>query len=374
MPSKTLRKEIMGKVRNVVVKVGTALLTGDDGRLDRALINRLVRQLAEVQKRGIRVTLVTSGAVGAGVGRAELPGRPRTLPMLQAAAAIGQPALMSLYERAFARYGLHAGQVLLTRSDFENRTRYLNISNTLEALFKLNAVPVINENDTIAVDELDRFADNDTIAALVTNLLKADLLVVLTVVDGLLNREGALVDLVQRAEEVTSLVKRDRSVLGSGGMAGKLKAAKLVTDAGEAVVIANGRVPKVLLKLLDGKRVGTIFAPAQRKMRARQRWLIGAVRPAGRIEIDAGAAQALRQGGKSLLARGIVKVAGQFNKGAVVSVVTPDGVIIAHGVCNFSRAELERIKGLKSAEIADALGEKRPDEAIHRDKLVLTAG
>jgi glutamate 5-kinase len=294
--------------------------------------------------------------------------------MLQATAAIGQPALMSLYEKAFAKHGLHAGQILVTRTDFENRTRYVNICNTLDALHKLHSVAIINENDTIAVDELDRFADNDTIAALVTNLLRADLMVLLTVVDGVLNQEGHLVDLVEQIDDVRSLVKRDRSALGSGGMASKLTAAKLVTDAGEGVVIANGRESNVLIKLLDGKRVGTIFTPARRKMTARQRWIVGAVRPAGWITIDAGAVEAVCSRGKSLLARGIIQVSGRFKRGDIVRIVGPDGVTVAHGICNYSRAQLDRIKGLKSHEIADALGHKPYDETIHRDNLVLTAG
>jgi glutamate 5-kinase len=364
----------MSNVRSIVLKVGTALLTREDGQLDRALIGRLVRQVVELHERGVKVTMVSSGAVGAGMGRAEIAHRPRSLPMLQAAAAIGQPALMSLYERLFARHGLHVGQILVTRTDFENRTRYVNITNTLESLQRLGALAIFNENDTIAVEELDKFADNDTIAALVTNLLRADVLVLLTVVDGLLNQDGQLVDLVERIDDVQSLVKGDRSALGSGGMTGKLTAAKLVTDAGEGVVIANGREPNVLLKLLEGRRVGTIFTPAQRKMRAKQRWIAGAVRPTGRITIDAGAVEAVRSRGKSLLARGVMQVSGKFKRGDIVRILDPEGHTIAHGICNYSRSQLDKIKGLKSNEIEAALGHKTYDETIHRDNLVLTAG
>jgi glutamate 5-kinase len=294
--------------------------------------------------------------------------------MLQAAAAIGQPALMSLYERLFTKYGLHAGQVLVTRHDFEQRSRYLNISNTLNALNAMGAIPIINENDTTAVDELDKFADNDTISALVTNLLRADLLVILSVVDGVLNEKGQRVDFVERIAQVLPLIKKDKSTLGSGGMAGKLGAARLVTDAGEAVVIANGREPNVLLKLLDGRRVGTIFAPAPRKMSARHRWMRGAVSPAGRITIDHGAAEALLSNGKSLLARGITEVSGSFGRGAIVRIVTTDGETIAHGISNYGRTELDKIKGLKSGDIAAALGSKPFDETVHRDNLVLISG
>lgn len=375
MPSTALRKQLMSNVRSMVVKVGTALLTRDHGRLNHRLISGIAGQLAALKERGIKVTLVSSGAVGAGVGRAGLGDRPRSLPMLQAAAAIGQPALMSLYERTLARRGLHVGQVLVTRGDFEDRTRYVNISNTIAALHRLGAIPVINENDTTAVDELDRFADNDTIAALVTNLLRADLMVVLTVVDGLLDASGQLVDLVPAVDEQVRLLARaERSALGSGGMSAKLGAAKLVTDAGEAVVIAGGRKRDVLLRLLDGERVGTIFAPAPRKLSARQRWIAGAVRPAGTVVIDAGAAEAVHTRGKSLLTRGISGVEGRFARGAIVRITDPDGHTVAHGVSNYSSRELKKIKGLKSGEIVDVIGKKPFDEAIHRDNLVLIAG
>jgi len=375
VPSAALRKQLMANVRSMVVKVGTALLTREHGRLDRRLIGGIARQLAELQRRGIKLTLVSSGAVGAGIGRVGLPGRPRSMSMLQATAAVGQPALMSLYERTLARHDLHVGQVLVTRADFEDRTRYVNVSNTIAALHRLGAIPIINENDTTAIDELDRFADNDTIAALVTNLLRADLLVVLTVVDGLFNAEGQLVDLVPAVDQqVQSLARAERSALGSGGMAGKLAAAKMVTDAGEGVVIANGRKRDVLLRLLEGERMGTIFAPAPRKLSARQRWIAGAVRPAGTVVVDAGAAEAVRAQGKSLLARGITGVEGKFDRGAIVRVADPEGRTLAHGVSNYSARELATIQGLKSAEISDALGSKPFDEAIHRDNLVLIVG
>ena len=296
--------------------------------------------------------------------------------MLQATAAIGQPALMSLYEQTLAKQGLHVGQLLVTRADFEHRPRYVNISNTLAALHRLGAIPVINENDTTAVDELDRFADNDTIAALVTNLLKADLLVILTVVDGLLDSDGQLIDLVPTVDrEVQSLARAKRSALGSGGMTGKLAAAKLVTEAGEGAVIANGRQRDVLIRLLDGRRVGTIFAPAHRKLSARQRWIAGAVRPAGTVVVDAGAAEAIHTGGKSLLARGITRVDGSFDRNAIVRITDPVGHTLAHGVSNYNAAELDKIKGLRSTKIAAVLGQQQPfDEAIHRDNLVLIAG
>ncbi len=375
MPSTMLRQQLMKNVHNLVVKVGTNLLTDAAGRLDKAMINAIGRQLGLMSERGIHVTLITSGAVGSGMGIAGLTSRPRELPVLQASAAIGQPTLMALYARALSRFGMHAGQLLVTRDDFEHRSRYLNIRNTVGALHRLRAVPIINENDTTAVDELGRFADNDTIAALVANLIKADLLVLLTVADGLLNTEGQRIDLVPRVTpEVLKLARAEKSALGSGGMGSKLRAVSMVTEAGETVVIANGRERNVLLRLLEGERLGTIFAPAEHKMSARQRWLRSAVRPVGRLMLDDGATDAVLRKNKSLLPRGITAVTGRFERGAVVALVNPAGQTIAHGVVNYGSADLDRIKGLKSAEIAAALGAKPFDEAVHRDHLVVIAG
>jgi len=280
---------------------------------------------------------------------------------------------MGYYAKVFERYGLHAGQVLLTRTDFEDRARYVHIRNTIEALQHLRAIPIINENDTVAVDELDRFADNDTIAALLTNLLRADLLVILSVVDGLLDAQGQRVDFVPRVDEdALGLVRTDRSKLGSGGMGGKLTAARMVTEAGEAVVVASGRERDVLLRLLDGEHLGTIFAPAKRKISARHRWIRNAVRPAGRITLDDGAVLAVVRNGKSLLPRGITRVTGTFDRGAIVALVNAQGETIARGKSNFSSQELDKVRGRKSSEIAAILGGKTFDEAVHRDHLVLT--
>lgn len=375
MPSTAIRKQLMSKVRCLVVKVGTAVLTGNDGQLDKRRITHISGQLAALHKRGIRVTLITSGAVGAGIGLTGQAGRPKSMPMLQATAAVGQPNLMAIYAKALARHKIHVGQVLLSRHDFEERVRYVNIRNTIDALHRLKAIPIINENDTIAIEELDRFADNDTIAALITNLLRADLLVILSVVDGLLDGDGNRVDLVTYADDkAAGLVRKDKSSLGSGGMTTKLGAAKIVTDAGEPVVIANGRQNNVLLKLLDGGRVGTIFAPSSRKLSSRQRWLAGAVRPAGKIVVDAGAALAMLHKGKSLLARGITHVSGTFDSGTIVRVVNPEGRTVAHGITHYSHDELTRIKGRKSSEFAAILGRPETEEVIHRDNLVLTIG
>lgn len=371
MPSRELRDRIIRSARTVVVKVGTAVLAGPDGLPTTRRINALAGQIGALTARGLQVVLVSSGAIGAGVGRARLAGRPTDLPALQAVAAIGQPALMSAYERALVRHGLHAAQILVSRADFEHRPRYLNIRNTISALHKLKAVPLINENDTVSVEEI-RFGENDIIGAQIANLVRADLLIILSVVDGLLDADGRLVEFVPRVDDaVLSMATSDRSKLGTGGMITKLQAVRLVTQAGEAAMIANGRARDVLVRILGGEVIGTVFAPASEKLSSRQRWIGMTVRPAGVIRVDDGAAAALRRGGKSLLASGIRAVEGAFARGDVVDVSDEQGRRIARGKTHYSAKELDRIKGLKTAHIAQVLGEKPVDEVIHRNDLVL---
>jgi glutamate 5-kinase len=368
VPSTELRDRIVKSARSIVVKVGTAALTRADGTLNPNRISSLARQIAELKRRGRNVVLVSSGAIGAGVARAAMAGRPKHLPGLQAAAAIGQPALMSLYERTLARHGLHAAQILVTRSDFENRNRYLNIRNTINALHKLGAVPLINENDTVAVEEI-RFGENDIIAAEMANLVRSDL----TVVPGLLGADGRVIELVDNVSDGVLSLAQGKSELGTGGMLTKLQAVRLVAQAGEAAMVADARVRNVLLRIVDGEKIGTVFAPASKKLSLRQRWIGMAVRATGRILVDDGAAAALRRGGKSLLASGIAATEGAFKRGEIVDVIDSAGVRIARGKVNYAANELQRIKGLKSSRIAQVLGEKPFDEAIHRDNLVLLA-
>lgn len=371
MPSMKLRQEVLCSARKIVVKFGTALLTKDGGVLDTARIASLVRQVAELRRRGCEVTIVSSGAIGAGMGLVGMKSRPRDVAKLQALAATGQAALMQVYERAFARYGLHAAQILLTRSDVDNRIRYLNIRNTLANLYDLSAVPIINENDPVAVEEI-RFGENDVLSALVANLVEADALVILTVVDGLL-ADGQLVELVDTVDEnVFSLVTGGKSVLGSGGMATKLQAMRMVTDAGAIAAIANGRTKDVILRLLSGERLGTVFVPASHRMPARDRWIRMVARPAGKIQVDAGAVKALVAGNRSLLPIGVVGLSGRFQRGDVVQIVSPEGRELARGLVNYSAQELAQIKGLRSTKIAQALGAAPYEEAVHRDNLVLT--
>ena len=365
------RQDVFGKIRRMVVKVGTRALTGARGRLDEAFVLSLSRQIAEVFRSGTEVVLVSSGAIGAGMAELDLRSRPRTLPMLQAAAAVGQGQLMRTFHDAFARVGVKVAQVLLTRDDFHDRTRYLNIRNTLAALADCSALPIVNENDTVSVDEI-RFGDNDLIAALLANMVDADLLVLLTDVEGFV-REGRVVERLERIdEEVLAGAGGADDAIGSGGMRSKLQASAMVAGAGAPAVIAGARTPEVLLRLLAGERIGTLCAPARRRLSARRRWIGHAARSAGKIVVDDGAAEALLRRGKSLLASGIRGVSGRFPKGAAVAILDARGRQIARGLTNYSSDQIERIKGLKSSQIARVLGERPYDEVVHRNNMTVS--
>lgn len=371
MPGTAARIRIAERTRSMVVKVGTNALCEPTGRMKLSAVRNLARQIAAVRKRGVVVTLVTSGAIGAGLGELGLSQRPKTIPMLQAAAAAGQGQLMRTFHDVFARHDIRVAQLLLTRDGFSDRTRYLNMRNTLRALAECDALPIINENDAVAVDEI-RFGENDILSAMVTNLVGADLLVLLTDVDGVI-KEGRVLDVIEQVDDETmSLVRSERSSLGAGGMATKLAAASLVTKAGEVAVIANADEPNVLARLLDGETIGTVFVPAARKMSSRRRWIGQASRPSGKIVIDPGAANALLKRGKSLLPSGITAVSGRFAKGAVVSVVDTAGREVARGLTNYSAAQVDRIKGLRSSRIATILGDKPYDEVVHRNNMTLS--
>jgi len=371
MPSREIRERIVRSARRLVVKIGTHVLTDERGELDLRVVRSLCRQVSRLIEAGRQVAVVSSGAIGAGVGMLSLAGRPKRLPMLQAAAAVGQGKLMQIFEQALSRQGLHAAQVLVTRADFEDRRRYVNITRTLEALHRVRAVPILNENDTVAVDEI-RFGDNDVIAALTANLVRADLMVLLTVVDGLY-RGDELIDFVPRVQQdVLGVAQARKSTLGRGGMQSKLQSVLMATEAGVDVVIANGRRTDVLPKLiLKGDRLGTVFAGQARKIASRRSWLAWAVRPAGRITVDAGAVRALSAGGKSLLPSGITGVTGRFSRGAVVEVAGPDGKCFARGQVKYAADEISRIAGRKTTEIPQILGAAVADEVIHRNDLTL---
>lgn len=369
------RQQLLANVSSVVVKIGTQALCDAAGRLDTGIIEGIAADIASLQReRGIKVALVSSGAIGAGVAKMNLPRRPRDLPMLQATAAVGQSLLMNLFAAAFGPHNLHAGQILVTREDFENRLRYLNLRNCIHALQACNAVPIINENDAVSVDEI-RFGDNDLIAAHVTNLIRADLLVLLSVVDGLLDERGMVRDVVNEMDaQVMQLVRPEKSARGSGGMSGKLIAAGTVKTAGEPVIIANGKSPGILRRVLAGEPVGTLIVPPAKRLSSRSRWIGLTARERGSIVVDGGCVAALRDN-KSLLASGIIRVGGDFEPGDPVVIVDEAGQTVARGLSNYSREDVEKIKGHKSRDFAALLAsENYYDEVVHRDDLVIYAG
>jgi glutamate 5-kinase len=380
MPRDLVRDDVVLSSRTWVVKVGTSVLAAPDGTLDLARVHHLAEQVSAVAASGRRVALVSSGAVGAGLGRLGLAKRPHNLPQLQAAAAVGQAYLIRAYDEGFRRHGRHAAQLLLTHDDLDARARYLNVRNTLSALFAWDAVPVINENDTISVDEI-RFGDNDRLAAMVANLLGAELLVILSVVDGLYRADpgaggasaGEPIPLVRDLDDATlSLAGASTSTLGTGGMRSKLDAAGLVTRAGGSVIVASGRREGPLTAILAGEAVGTLFLARGRTQRARPRWIGLTARPKGHYVVDPGARAALESGHRSLLAIGVVDVVGEFDKGDVVGVRDAAGQEFARGLTNYAAADARRIRGLRTDQLRQALGSALYDEAIHRDNLVLT--
>lgn len=370
--------EIVSQAQTVVIKVGTNVLADSSGRLDRDRIQSLSDQLFRLrhsQKR--KVVLVTSGAIGAGVGRLGLGKRPTDLPQLQACAAVGQSALMLLYQQCLDRHGVSTAQILLTAGDFDNRVRYLNVRNTIHTLFEYGALPIINENDTVSVAEI-KFGDNDHLAAMVTNLLRAPLLVLLSNVDGLYSddpRSGTDVRLMETVphidESVTALAAGTRSSLGTGGMRSKLRAARLATAAGESVILANGETPDILDRIFAGEPVGTLFLPHGGDVPAWKRWLGFTARPRGIVRVDAGARRAMVEQGRSLLPVGVTAVEGSFGKGDVVSICNEGGEELARGLTNYSATDAARLCGKQTDEIASLLGNIPYHELVHRDNLVI---
>jgi glutamate 5-kinase len=367
----------LDRVRRLVVKVGSNLVASPAGGADPQRIAALAAEIAAVRA-GREVVLVTSGAIVTGTARLGLARRPRTIPEKQAAAAVGQSALMWHYEAAFAPHGIRVGQVLLTAEDISDRARYLNARNTLRALLRFDVLPIVNENDTVAVEEI-KVGDNDTLSALVASLIGADLLALLTDVDGLYTGDPALnatahkLDTVAAVtEEIERLVWDRAGRVSVGGMATKLAAAQTAAASGIPMIIARGTEPGVLKRLLAGEPLGTYFLPKAEGLAARKRWIAFAVPPQGRLTVDAGALQALTHQGRSLLPSGLVDVEGDFGAGEVVAVVSQaDGKEFARGLVNFDAEELRRIRGAKTRDIEARLGYKGEDEVIHRDNLVI---
>jgi glutamate 5-kinase len=372
------RQQIAAASRLIVVKVGSRVLTGADGLLDIARVESLGRQIATLAGSGRQVVLVSSGAVAAGMGRLALPKRPTELAHLQAVAAVGQSCLIEAWDRSLRDRGRHAAQVLLVAEDLSDRTHYLNIRNTLRTLLEYGAVPVINENDTVSTAELrTSFGDNDQLAALVASLLGAQLLVLLSDVAGLYDRdpghpEARVVANVDRiGMEIEALIRDRPGCLSKGGMASKLEAARIVTETGGHCIIAGGREDDVLERLCRGEAIGTLFHGRPATVSAWKRWLGWSAEARGSLEVDAGAREAIVAGGRSLLAAGITGLDGDFRAGDVVTIASGGGSAFARGLANYPAADLARIAGLRTDRIAAVLGYCPYEEVIHRDNLTV---
>jgi glutamate 5-kinase len=370
------RRKNLKACRRVVIKIGTSTLTYSNGQLNLQRIERLVRELADLHNRGMEVLLVSSGAIGVGATRMGYKKIPRTMPEKQALAAIGQGALVQLYEKLFSEYNKTVAQVLLTRGDLDERLRYLNATNALLAILELGVIPIINENDTVVVEEI-KFGDNDTLSALVASIVDADLLIILSDVDGLYDSDPRVnkeAQLQAEVDEITPMMEENSknrgSSFASGGMLTKLNAARICMAAGIPMIIANGDSDNIIRRVMDGKEIGTLFIPREEKMQARKKWIAFGTLPQGQVLVDAGAEVALLQKGKSLLPSGVITVEGDFDRGTVVAVANADDKReIARGMVNYSSDEIRLIAGKKSSEIEKILQGKDYDEVIHRNNL-----
>jgi glutamate 5-kinase len=367
---------VLKDARRIVVKIGSSLLTNAGAGLDRDAIADWAHQITELRARGMEVLVVSSGAIAEGMKRLGWARRPHAVNELQAAAAVGQMGLVQVWESCFAERGLHTAQVLLTHEDLGDRRRYLNARTTLKSLVGLGVVPVINENDTVVVDEI-RFGDNDTLGALVTNLIEADALAILTDQKGLFTADprrvpdATLVSHGKSGDPALETMAGGAGALGSGGMIAKIHAAKRAARSGAHTAIVSGREPRVLLRLFAGEAIGTLLLSETRPVTARKQWLADHLKPAGRITLDAGAVKALVKDGKSLLAIGATAVDGSFDRGEVVSIAAPDGREIARGLVNYGALDTARILRKPTSEIEAVLGYIAEPELVHRDNLVV---
>ena len=365
------------KAKRVVIKIGSALLTDGGKGLNQAAIAVWVQQMAKLKQQGIEVVLVSSGSVAEGMSRLGLKTRPKALHELQAAASVGQMGLVRAFESNFQLHGLHAAQVLLTHDDLSDRKRYLNARSTLLALLDYQVVPVINENDAVATDEI-RFGDNDTLGALVANLVEADLLIILTDQLGLfdadpsVNADAVLISEISSGDaRLDSMAGGSRSGLGRGGMATKVSAARLASRSGASTVIASGDVKNVITRVIEGEEIGTYLFASIEPIVARKQWLAGQLKPKGQLVLDAGAVKVLRKSGKSLLAVGIKAIEGDFSRGELVVCLDSEGIEVARGLVNYKSEEVALIKGQSSRQFESILGYSDDEEVIHRDNLVL---
>ena len=373
-----MNRDIAKDAKRWVIKIGSALLTNDGAGLDRKAIDSWVEQIAQLLSQGSEVVLVSSGAIAEGIVRLGWTTRPESIHELQAAAAVGQMGLIQTYESSFKRFDHHTAQILLDHDDMSNRQRYLNARGALQTLISLNVVPIVNENDTVVTDEI-RFGDNDSVAALVANLIDADMLVILTDKDGLFdanpdtNPDAQLISAAMANDvSLDALAGGSNGTLGRGGMVTKLQAARLAARSGCNTVIAGGRNQNILHQIAAGENVGTLLSASQKPLAARKQWLAGQLQVKGKLILDAGAVDVLTQRGRSLLAVGVTAVEGIFTRGDLVSCVDSNGIEVARGLVGYNSDEADRIKGHSAESIAGILGYREGDELIHRDNLVVS--
>ncbi len=371
-----LRTQLISCVKRLVVKLGSGVLTAEQG-LNIPVIEGLAAEICQLKDRGIEVIVVSSGAIASGMRKMGLSTRPRSVSQQQAIAAIGQPSLMMAYEDAFERHGHKVAQILVTRDDLTHRRRYLNARNTILTLLSWNITPIVNENDTVVVDEI-KFGDNDNLSAMVVNLAGADFLINLTDIEGLFDKDprshkdAQLIGVVKKVDrKIRALASEIPGFLGTGGMSSKIMAAQKAALAGVPTVIASGLKPKILTRIFNGEEEGTLFLPNSSALCSRKHWIAFTKAPRGQIIIDDGAEMAIVKHGKSLLPSGIVEVRGRFSVGDSVQLLNKEGKPIAAGLVNYGSPEVTRIMGAKSYEIESILGFKHDDEVIHRDNLVL---
>jgi glutamate 5-kinase len=377
MTNRDIRKKTLGKARRIVVKVGSSILASVEKGLHYEVFSQLAKEISDLKRQGYEIALVSSGAIAAGMEKLGYKSRPQSITQKQATAAVGQSRLMNIYESHFSRHQQMVAQILLTHDDLSDRRRFLNARNTLLSLIELGIIPIINENDTVVVDEI-KFGDNDNLSALVTNLVGADLLIVLTDIDGLCDADprytpqAKCIPLVDNVDmDMEGMVGETDGEWRVGGMVSKIQAARKVSRFGIPTVIASGTRKEVLHQILKGKEIGTLILPKGEILSSRKHWIAFNLRPKGEVIVDDGAKKAIRQRGKSLLPSGVVEVRGSFHRGDLICCLGPRGKEFARGLVNYSAPELKKIRGLRTDQIETTLGYKYSDEVIHRDDLVV---
>ena len=366
--------------KRIIVKLGTSLLTSNTDHLDRESMSGLVNQITKLHSQGVEILVVSSGAIAAGRYKLGRVTDRKGIPYRQVLASIGQGQLMNIYDRLFSESGITVAQALLSKSDLTDRAGYLNARNTLLALMELRVICIVNENDVVSIDEIkeEKFGDNDNLSAMVANLVDADLLMILSDIAGLYTADphrDSSARLIQQVDKIdagiTKIVKGTAGTLGTGGMLTKIEAAKLATSSGVTVVIADGREPDVITRIVAGDKIGTLFTPAAGSLESRKRWMMSGLSTRGKLIVDAGAAVALKKQNRSLLAAGITQIEGKFQRGDIVNIFDPEGNQIGCGITNYSLSDITAIKGIHSKSIADTLGYDYGSEVVHRNNLVI---